>query len=59
MPPSETNSPMPRYCPFCQSSAVAATGQKISESTYFRCSTCGQLWNPARLQLRPNYGRQR
>jgi ribosomal protein L37AE/L43A len=40
----------PTRCPFCQSNAVSATGQKVTESTYWRCEMCGQLWNPGRLR---------
>jgi len=39
----------PTQCPFCLSRAVAATSHKITRASYWRCDTCGQLWNPERL----------
>jgi ribosomal protein L37AE/L43A len=41
----------PTACPFCRSSTVSATGQKITASTYYRCEKCGQVWHPGRLRL--------
>jgi hypothetical protein len=38
----------PSACPFCQSTAVSAP-PKSDASTYWRCGTCGEMWNAARL----------
>ncbi len=38
----------PSACPFCQSPAVTAPA-KHDSSTYWRCGTCGEMWNAARL----------
>lgn len=40
-------------CPFCKSDKVATTIKAVTDATYWRCLTCGQVWNPARLVLRP------
>jgi len=40
---------VPTRCPFCQSTAVTAAGQKNTASIYWRCEDCRQLWNPGRL----------
>jgi ribosomal protein L37AE/L43A len=45
----------PTRCPFCQSSAVSATGQRVNESTYWRCEKCGQVWHPGRLRLQNQF----
>jgi ribosomal protein L37AE/L43A len=37
-----------RQCPFCRSPHVHTTGKVVSHSTYWRCSACGEIWNPAR-----------
>jgi hypothetical protein len=28
---------------------VTTTSKTVSETTYWRCHECGQVWNPARL----------
>jgi transposase-like protein len=37
-------------CPFCGSSKVKTPGEKVDASSYWRCETCGQMWNAGRLQ---------
>ena len=46
----------PAKCPFCASETIAATSQKVTVETYWRCETCGQLWHPARLRAQWEYG---
>lgn len=48
----------PSVCPFCQSTAVSAPAKRADASTYWRCATCGELWNAARL-IQPNANRYR
>jgi transposase-like protein len=36
-------------CPFCRSQQVATTSKAVTDATYWRCHTCGQIWNPSRL----------
>ena len=49
----------PPVCPFCQSAVVTTTSKSITETTYWRCGWCGQIWNPARLVVsqRPRVNR--
>ena len=47
----------PSTCPFCKSTRVT-TSKVISDATYWRCHGCGQIWNPARLNLQPVYRRR-
>jgi len=48
----------PTACPFCRSKDLKTTSKVINESTYWRCVTCGEIWNPGRLQppASPRYG---
>ena len=42
--------PAPKACPFCYSAQVATSAKAATnDATYWRCHTCGQIWNPARL----------
>jgi transposase-like protein len=51
---------MPAACPFCGSSKVASTSEKkVDSSTYWRCETCGQMWNVGRLQQPSRRGYER
>jgi transcription elongation factor Elf1 len=40
-------------CPFCRSAVVSTNGKTASDSSYWRCDTCGQIWNPTRLVNKP------
>jgi transposase-like protein len=42
--------PQSPTCPFCMSEQVITTS-KSSDDMYWRCRTCGQIWNPSRLKL--------
>jgi transposase-like protein len=48
----EASLSLPTHCPFCASGSISASGQKITPSTYWRCESCSQLWNPERLRAR-------
>jgi ribosomal protein L37AE/L43A len=39
----------PEACPFCQSKAVGTLAKVVTASTYWRCQSCGEMWNPERL----------
>jgi len=38
----------PTPCPACRSRDVHATDKTTSAATYWRCATCGEVWNPGR-----------
>ena len=40
----------PEVCPFCTSKAVGTLAKVITASTYWRCQSGGEMWNPERLQ---------
>jgi transposase-like protein len=39
----------PKACPFCRSADVTTTSKAVNAFTYWRCTTCGQIWNAGRL----------
>ena len=41
---------MPAGCPKCQSVAVSTANKAQNVDAYWRCSTCGHIWNPARSE---------
>jgi len=47
---------MPTACPFCGSSHVATATEKVDAGTYWRCKTCGQMWNVGRLRVNSRFG---
>jgi len=44
-------------CPTCQSTAVVTTAKIPDSDSYWRCTACGDIWNPKRQSTRP-YTRQ-
>jgi formate dehydrogenase maturation protein FdhE len=46
----------PVACPFCGSAKVAAATEKVDSFTYWRCETCGQMWNVGRLRVASRHG---
>ena len=51
--PGEATVAAPAGCPFCKSEKVVTTSKALTVATYWRCETCGQIWNPSRLDDRP------
>jgi predicted Zn finger-like uncharacterized protein len=39
----------PTACPACQSSAIVTTEKKPDAGSYWRCESCGEVWNDSRL----------
>lgn len=44
-------------CPFCRSTRVATASKTVSDSTYWRCLACGEIWNPTRARVSPRTNR--
>ncbi|MCA1560585.1 MAG: hypothetical protein LC804_10080 [Acidobacteria bacterium] len=59
LPPAKAVVGAPSVCPFCRSTDLKTTSKIIDSSTYWRCGTCGEVWNAARRQeaSRYRYGR--
>jgi transposase-like protein len=49
----------PKACPTCRSKELTTTSKAITSNTYWRCLTCGEVWNEQRLEAgnryRPRY----
>jgi transposase-like protein len=39
----------PKTCPFCNSVDIKTTSKEVNVATYWRCASCGQIWNADRL----------
>ena len=46
----------PAFCPVCLSKDLSTVSKVINESTYWRCTACGEIWNPGRLRPPSPYG---
>ena len=52
-------SPIPRTvpasCPSCRSSSIVTTAKIPDAGSYWRCTSCGEVWNDSRRQT-PQHG---
>ena len=39
---------IPTACPVCKSSSITTTAKKPDVSSYWRCTSCGEIWNISR-----------
>lgn len=49
-PDRQENVQPPTACPTCKSRELTTTSKSVTSATYWRCLTCGEVWNAARLQ---------
>ena len=40
----------PAACPVCKSRDLTTTSKTVTSATYWRCLTCGEVWNAERLE---------
>ena len=40
----------PKACPVCKSEQIMTTSKTVSDATYWRCKSCGEIWNVSRRQ---------
>jgi predicted Zn finger-like uncharacterized protein len=52
-PPEAT---APSHCPACRSRDVITTSKVVNDTTYWRCSECGEVWNAGRRRAAGRYG---
>jgi transposase-like protein len=45
---SASASNAPTTCPACRSSSISTTAKNPDVSSYWRCGSCGEIWNAAR-----------
>jgi predicted Zn finger-like uncharacterized protein len=38
----------PVTCPFCRSSSIVTKAKNPDADSYWRCTTCGEIWNGGR-----------
>lgn len=55
---SSTNTGIPNGCPKCESRLIVTTSRHPSESSYWRCRDCGEIWNAARRHDNPHRRRR-
>ena len=46
---SSTHAP-PASCPTCQSTAIVTTSKSPDADSYWRCKSCGNVWNESRSE---------
>jgi predicted Zn finger-like uncharacterized protein len=46
---------VPASCPTCRSSSIVTTAKSPDADSYWRCTSCGEIWNDSRRQT-PRYG---
>jgi predicted Zn finger-like uncharacterized protein len=39
---------LPSVCPACQSSSITTTVKSPDANSYWRCGSCGEIWNASR-----------
>jgi transposase-like protein len=54
-PAGTVDAAAPADCPFCRSKNLQTTSKVTDGDNYWRCMTCGEIWNPARV-ARPSRG---
>jgi len=49
--------PAAKPCPYCNSSEVVAPAKAASVTGYWRCTRCGEMWHPNRINAHQSYSR--
>ena len=49
----------PARCPHCGASDMVTTSKVIDANTYWRCQTCGEVWNIDRRGAASRFGYRR
>ena len=49
----------PAACPVCRSTDLKTTSKTVDEATYWRCATCGEVWNAGRRRDATSWGSRR
>jgi len=52
---SHLGHPVPAACPACRSSSIVTAAKIPDADSYWRCTSCGEVWNDSRRQT-PRYG---
>jgi transposase-like protein len=49
---------LPTSCPTCSSTSIATTAKTPDSLSYWRCNSCGEVWNGSRRQASRDSGRR-
>ena len=52
--PAPTSNPV--SCPTCRSNAIATTAKSPNAGSYWRCNSCGEVWNDSRTRAAQRSG---
>lgn len=55
----DDSSHVPAKCPSCNSRDIVTTSKVIDASAYWRCESCGEVWNMARQRAGSRYAYDR
>jgi len=47
----------PEVCPACRSALIMTTSKSADAQSYWRCTTCGEVWNHSRRNVLKYRGR--
>ena len=50
---------VPAKCPSCGSATLVTTSKVVTASSYWRCKSCGDVWNAERLANGSRYDNRR
>jgi predicted Zn finger-like uncharacterized protein len=53
--PVESDLNAPAKCPACQSAALTTASKSPDRESYWRCTACGEVWNPSRARTVPGH----
>lgn len=52
---AEADVPSPTTCPVCKSRELTTTSKRVTSASYWRCLSCGEIWNAERLEAGSRY----
>lgn len=50
-PPHQSDLTLPTACPSCRSSSITTTAKNPDATSYWRCGSCGEIWNVSRRDV--------
>ena len=56
IPPKPSDHVTPATCPACRSTSIVTTAKIPDADSYWRCTSCGEVWNAARAQTNRRRG---
>jgi hypothetical protein len=53
--PSREDVRPPTACPVCNSKLLTTASKTVTAASYWRCLTCGEVWNAERVEAGARY----